>query len=155
MSNVHVRQARAGDVSAMIDLLGELFSIEADFTADMSLQRRGLSMLLEPANDSDVFVAEVDGELAGMCTIQTLISTAEGGPVGLVEDVTVKAGLRGQGVGTRLMEAAEAMAAERGLLRLQLLADHENWPAMGFYAKRGWSTTQLVCLRKKRMKAEG
>jgi ribosomal protein S18 acetylase RimI-like enzyme len=31
---------------------------------------------------------------------------------------------------------------------LQLLADKNNLPALNFYQKQGWQSTQLVCLRK-------
>ena len=46
-----------------------------------------------------------------MCTVQTLISTAEGGPVGLVEDVIVRADYRGHGIGARLL--TEAIVSEQ------------------------------------------
>jgi hypothetical protein len=45
------------------------------------------------------------------------------------------------------MQAVAAWAADRGLTRLQLLADRQNRPAMAFYRRTGWQTTQLVCLR--------
>jgi ribosomal protein S18 acetylase RimI-like enzyme len=45
--------------------------------------------------------------------------------------------LRGQGQGTRLMDAAEAMAKERGAVRATL--ETFTFQAPGFYAKRGYS----------------
>ena len=38
-------------------------------------------------------------------------------------------------------------AVDRGLSRLQLLADDRNRSAFDFYRKMGWRTTQLLCLR--------
>jgi GNAT superfamily N-acetyltransferase len=50
-------------------------------------------------------------------------------------------------VGRRLVNALVEWAADRGLTRLQLLADDRNRPALDFYRKMGWHTTQLLCLR--------
>jgi GNAT superfamily N-acetyltransferase len=84
-----------------------------------------------------------------MASIQTLISTAEGGPVGLVEDVVVAKSWRGRGIGQNLLEALGDWARQHGLTRLQLLADRHNRNALDFYAKDGWQPTALICLRKK------
>ena len=81
--------------------------------------------------------------MIGFCSVQTLISTAEGGPVGLIEDVVVAEGWRSNGVGRKLLEGAEAWARRRGCSRLQLLADQDNPPALGFYAHLGWQQTSL------------
>jgi ribosomal protein S18 acetylase RimI-like enzyme len=83
-----------------------------------------------------------------MCTVQTLISTAEGGPVGLLEDLVVAADFRHQGMGAKLLAGAVNWAECRGFKRLQLLADKNNQAALRFYEKQGWESTQLVCLRK-------
>lgn len=45
--------------------------------------------------------------IVGMATIQTLISTAEGGRVGLVEDVVVDESFRGKGIGKLLLAGIE------------------------------------------------
>jgi GNAT superfamily N-acetyltransferase len=82
-----------------------------------------------------------------MVSIQTLISTAQGGVVGLLEDLVVRTQSRGQGLGTRLLHAAQDWARTRGMTRVQLLADTANAPALRFYARHGWQGTQLVCLR--------
>jgi hypothetical protein len=39
-------------------------------------------------------------------------------------------------------------AVAHGLVRLKLLADGGNRPALAFYRKTGWQETQLICLRK-------
>ena len=82
-----------------------------------------------------------------MCTVQTLISTAEGGPVGVLEDLVVAADFRHQGIGAKLLAEAVTWAECRGLTRLQLLADKNNLAALRFYQKQGWESTQLVCLK--------
>ncbi len=142
-----IRPGRAEDVEELAGLLGQLFAIEADFAVNREKQRAGLRLLLDRP-DAFVAVADAGGAAVGMCSVQTLVSTAEGGPVGLVEDLVVHRDWRGRGLGARLLQAAEEWAEARGLLRLQLLADRENVPALRFYGKRGWDGTRLVCLRR-------
>jgi GNAT superfamily N-acetyltransferase len=62
--------------------------------------------------------------------------------------MVVSASYRGTGVGRRLMAAIEMWARQRGMTRLQLLADRTNFAALDFYDKMGWCPTQLICLRR-------
>jgi GNAT superfamily N-acetyltransferase len=148
--DVLIRPARPEDIPRMTDLLAELFSIETDFAPDVEKQIRGLSALVAgPPARSCVLVAEQGGMAVGMATVQTLVSTAEGGRVGLVEDLVVRRNLRGRGVGTQLIDAILRWARSQGLTRLQLLADRDNQQALDFYASRNWISTRLICLRRR------
>lgn len=144
-----VRPARADDIPGMCGLLAELFSIESDFSPDRQKQARGLDLLLNDSSGlSIVFVAEEDGEIVGMCSVQTLVSTAEGGPVGLLEDVIVRKQYRGKGVGKMLLSKVAGWCAGKNISRLQLLRDADNVDALKFYGANGWSETSLLCMRK-------
>jgi GNAT superfamily N-acetyltransferase len=142
-----IRQATVADIDTMSMLLAQLFSIEQDFTPNHSKQRHGLEKLLA-ASDAYVVVAEYEGEVVGMATLQVLISTAEGGLCGLIEDVVVSESYRGLGIGKILMAHLVRWAEEQGLTRLQLLADQENQPALMFYQSHGWSVTNLIALKR-------
>lgn len=143
---VFVRAARAADIDSLVNLLKTLFGVEQDFVFDLARQQRGLAMML--ANPQGcLLVAEEDGRVVGMCSGQLLVSTAEGGPALLVEDVVVDEQWRGRGVGRLLMEAVSRWAGERKVSRLQLLAARNNAPALAFYRRLGWKSTELICLR--------
>lgn len=145
-----IRSARSEDIPALCDLLRDLFSIEADFSPDRGKQTGALRQLINADGArSAVFVAELAGRVVGMCSVQTVISTAEGGPAALLEDLAVHQDLRGQGIGTRLLSAVHAWCDLRGITRMQLLADSDNHPALGFYDRRGWQPTSLVALRRR------
>ena len=147
--DILIRPARPEDIPRMCELLADLFSLETDFEVDVIKQMKGLSMLVSnPWGRAFVVVAVVDNSIVGMATVQTLISTAEGGHVGLVEDVIVDRQFRGRGVGTLLLEQIADWSRENGLKRLQLLADSDNRPALEFYSSLRWISTRLICLRK-------
>lgn len=144
-----VRPARVADVPAMAGLLAELFAIETEFAVDRAKQERGLRILIERSS-TGAWVAEAEGgEIVGMATAQTVISTAEGGESAWVEDVVVKQAWRGRGIGARLIDAVHTWCEGRGVLRMQLLADARNDTAMEFYSKKGWERTRMVAVRKK------
>ena len=140
-----IRDARLEDISAMARLLGQLFAIESDFAVREQAQTDGLFLLLR--QEACLLVAEEDGAVVGMVSIQTLVSTAEGGMVGLLEDLVVDEACRGKGIGSLLLRAALDRARNQGLTRVQLLADRNNEAALQFYSRRSFQGTQLVCLR--------
>ena len=147
--NFSVRRATSGDIPGMCDLLCELFSIESDFSPDREKQARGLKLLLsDTASTSIIIVADRGDEIIGMCSVQTLISTAQGGTVGLLEDVIVRREHRGEGIGKRLLSEAVAWCVSRHISRLQLLADADNDRALRFYARNNWAGSNLICMRK-------
>jgi GNAT superfamily N-acetyltransferase len=147
---INIRNAGSGDLDAMVEFLRELFSIESDFTFNRGKQYSGLSLMLDDCGKHRcIKLAEADGAVVGMVTAQMLISTAQGTPVALIEDMVVAAAHRGQGIGRQLMEAIEQWVHQHGASRMQLLAQRTNFAALEFYDKIGWVPTQLICLRKK------
>lgn len=142
-----VRPAMHEDLESLVILLEALFSIEEDFAIDQEKQRSGLELMLNNDRGRILVATTADGTVVGMCSGQLMISTAEGGPAALIEDVFVLEGWRGQGIGAKLMDGISAWARDNEAGRLQLLADSENEPALDFYSYLGWQTTQLICLR--------
>jgi len=141
-----IRSAQPADIPALVGLLQELFALEQDFAFDADKQAQGLDLLLQ--SNALVLVAEAEGQVWGMVSLQILLSTADGGPVGLLEDLVVTEKARGLGIGQALLQELTLQANKLGLLRLQLLADRDNQPALHFYQQQGWVRTQLVALRK-------
>jgi len=152
------RMATPADIPALIELLRELTALEADFAFAYAEHLRGLELLVAAQPATCVLVAcgrtgvadaNADGErIVGMCTGQTVISTAAGALSVWVEDVVVSSALRGAGIGGLLLSALEAWARERGAARMQLLADKDNLRALEFYGKQGWRQTNFGCWRK-------
>jgi len=137
-----IRKALAADIPVMADLLAELFSLEPDFPIVKTAQLQGLTLLLQEPN-AFVFVAESLGQVVGMVSLQSHISTGFGVRDLLLEDLVVTHTLRGQGIGTMLLQTAEKTAKEIGCLRLRLSADEHNTPTTVFYAQHGWKPGRM------------
>ena len=142
-----IRPASSGDLSTMTRLLQELFTIETEFEVDTEKQRYGLEMLLD-SSSAEVWVAERYGRVVGMVTVQLVVSTAEGGLSGLLEDLVVSSAYRRRGLGKALLSTAMKWAREQGATRIQLLADGRNVPAIIFYRKQDWKQTNMIALRR-------
>jgi GNAT superfamily N-acetyltransferase len=140
--------ARAADLPAMADLLGELFTLESDFAPERERQIAGLQLILDHPASGRLFVVRVDGRVAGMANALFTISTALGAPVLLLEDVIIARGQRGSGLGRALVEHVLGWARSQGMARVTLLADRDNAAALAFYAKIGFSGSAMSVLRR-------
>ncbi len=145
---MRIDAARVEDVPALVVLLGELFSIEQDFSPDPERQARGLRLLLDQPERARIFVARDNpGTAVGMVSAQLVVSTAEGAYSAWIEDMVVAASHRGRGIGRALLGATLDWAREQGATRAQLLADLDNAPALAFYRRLGWRATRLNAQR--------
>ena len=142
-----IRKALPADIDGILPLLKQLFSIEQDFEFTEERQRAGVKLMLE-SDRSIILIFEEKKRIIGMVSGQVLISTAEGKPALLIEDLVIMAEYRGRGIGGELLAAAGVWGRERGADRMQLLADCSNFKGLRFYDKNGWNRTNLVCLRK-------
>ncbi len=145
--NICYRFAQPDDLPYLVDFLAMLFSLEEDFTFSADKQQKGLHMLLQ-SERSTIFVAHDDHNLVGRVTGQITISTAEGGPSLLIEDLVVTPSHRNMGIGKTLLEHVSNWGIKHKAKRKQLLADRSNRVALDFYGHNDWATTNLICLRK-------
>lgn len=140
--------ATENDLPQLADLLAELFTLESDFGPERDKQLRGLRLILDRPEQGRLFVARISGKVAGMVNALITISTAEGGRVLLLEDVIVNREYRGRGLGRELVEHVLAWAKVEDMVRVTLLADRDNHPALGFYHRLGFVHSNMVVLRK-------
>ena len=144
MSTFTIDEATFQDLSQLSQLLNELFTIEKDFTPNLERQQQGLKLLLEHPESTHLLVARNMQNIAiGMCSVQLVISTAQGSYAAWIEDLIVTKDFQQQGIAKALLQAAMRWADTQGVTRLQLLVDMENQRALEFYQHLGWKTTQL------------
>jgi len=147
--DIIIKDALPVDIDQLLPLLAQLFAIEKDFEFNPGSQARGLRLMLDGCGKHrTVKVAWMNDKIVGMCTAQTRISTALGNISAVVEDLIVDRKYRKKGIATRLMSAIEDWAVNKGIKSISLLADKGNHDGLGFYNKKAWKRTSLICLVK-------
>ncbi|PLY09741.1 MAG: GNAT family N-acetyltransferase [Arcobacter sp.] len=142
-NNLQVCEASKDEVSDLVNLLKDLFSIEKDFTFNEENHAKGLSLLIDEPNHI-VIIGKFEEELVAMITIQTVISTVKGSKVGLIEDFIVKDDFRDMGIGTHLFSYIKEYAKANGFTRLQLVCDNDNEVAKEFYRNKKFEESNLT-----------
>jgi GNAT superfamily N-acetyltransferase len=90
----------------------------------------------------DVFVADLNGEVVGICQVMVFPHFQHtGGWCAELETVHVRSDVRGQGVGAKLLAAAEALARAEGCYRTQLTSRNVREDAHRFYRANGFELT--------------
>ena len=149
MSVMEIDFAADADIDAMADLLHELFTLESDFRPQRKKQLAALRWILDHPDHGRLFVLRDGGRVIGMANALISISTAEGGPVLILEDVIVAASHRDGGHGRCLVEHVMAWAATEGMSRVTLLADRDNIAALRFYRMLGFEESAMVVRRRR------
>ncbi|TKB06871.1 GNAT family N-acetyltransferase [Desulforhopalus sp. IMCC35007] len=67
----------------------------------------------------------------------------------VIEDFIVEKDIRGSGIGTNLMEAAEKKAKELNCSYIMLITDTDREESQNFYKKLGYSTDEYCAFKKK------
>lgn len=141
--------ATKADIPQLVDLLGTLFSIEADFVPNADKQRRAVEMILGDPRIGVIYVAREAGRVVGMVSTLYTVSTAEGGKSAWLEDMVVLPECRGRGVGAELLEYAVVGAREAGVRRITLLSDEDNALVHAVYAAEGFQFSGMRPMRLK------
>jgi GNAT superfamily N-acetyltransferase len=136
---VAVRHARPADAPRLIELL-EAGSLRpgAEDTNDVGPYAAALREIdADPRNT--VLVAEVEGEVVGMCQVIFFRHIhSQGGLCAEVESVHVAADWRSRGVGGVLLESAAERARAAGCYRVQLTSNKQRPDAHRFYLRHGF-----------------
>ncbi|MEU8419921.1 GNAT family N-acetyltransferase [Micromonospora sp. NPDC048835] len=154
-----VRAARLSDVPALVEL--RLANAEAHLALDPDVYRlpqreavvAHFTALLSDATSRDaVLVAEQDGQVVGMVEVLRLpeppahqILRPE--PSAQVHTVVLDE-VRGRGVGSALLDAADRWAAEHGLSYLSAGIHHQNADAVRFYRRHGYAPSGTSWVRR-------
>ena len=132
-----IREATASDAALIVEMIRELADFEreldlVDITPD-DLVRDGFG-----ENPSfHALVAEWDGQAAAYILYFFTYSTWAGRPSLFVEDLFVRAGFRGKGIGTALLKRMAAIACERKCYGMRWEVLNWNSAAIDFYHALG------------------
>jgi GNAT superfamily N-acetyltransferase len=136
-----VRPMEIADVAAAVQLLRE-GSLMPEYEDATRLEDYWSALEETRRQRGDVYVAELDGDVVGLCQVIIFQHFQHaGGWCAEIESVHVRSDLRSQGIGALLLGAAEALAEERGCYRIQLTSRNVRLDAHRFYLANGYGQT--------------
>ena len=141
--------ATAKDLPQMVELLGVLFTDEAEFQPDSAKQKRALEAILGNPTVGKLFVAREGKRVVAMASLLYTVSTAEGGKAALFEDLVVHPDERKRGIGEALLKHVVEQARADGVLRITLLTDMQNERAQAMYRRVGFVGSPMKPMRLK------
>lgn len=142
-----IRTAHIDDLESLIYLLNQLFSQDIEFEADYEKQKNGLKEILENPGIGEILVLTIDGIITGMVSLLYSISTALGGKAAVLEDMIIDKNFRGKNYGKELINEAIRFARDKNVLRITLLTDFNNDPAINFYSNAGFVKSKMIPMR--------
>jgi ribosomal protein S18 acetylase RimI-like enzyme len=151
------RKMTAPDVTDAFSMLSEFLSGDEHYRAsskaygDRGIQglNDALYLFLEHPDLGFVWMAYDGDDVAGVCVICYAVSTSMGSLVAKLDDVSVKADRRGQGVGTELLEKLKEQLRKEAVTRIDVGVHLENPEARNFYEKLGFiplNEERLACV---------
>jgi len=137
MPNLRIAPATEDDIPAILDLIRALAEYEKLSHLVAATEQRLRDTLFGARPAAEALLAHWDGECAGFAIFFSTYSTFLAQPGLYLEDLYVKAHLRGKGIGLALLKRLAEIAHERGCGRLDWEVLNWNEPAIRFYKKLG------------------
>ena len=146
-NQARVEPATLEDLTQLIQMAMDLFEMEGDFEPSHEKQERGLRLILEEPSRGRIFVLRNDDLIIGMVNILFTISTAEGGLVLVLEDFFIHPSHRGQGYGSKLLDAVREFALAKDFRRITLLTDKISEESQRFFTRNGFVFSKMIPMR--------
>jgi GNAT superfamily N-acetyltransferase len=127
------KPADAPELAALIRLLGH--------TVDEKGVRERINLLA--ADELAPLVATLDKKVVGLCGISLMVAIHRDQPVARISILVVAEDARGQGIGRRLVEAAEARLRELGCAMVEITSNDRLTEAHAFYRAMGYERTSI------------
>ena len=108
--------------------------------------RSALEMFVDHPEMGFVWVAREGADVVACCVVCYAISTSRGGLVAKLDDVNVRPGLEGHGIGGAMLDALKEELRRVGVSRIDTATHFENPRARRFYERHGFAS-----LREERM----
>lgn len=134
---MEIRLAKPADLPTLLPIVERFWAFEKLPWAQVDVSAV-LGALLEDANHGCVLMAVHDDQVIGYLTLTFGYSIEHGGRDSLVDELYLEPAARGQGTGTRLLDAAAEFCRALGITRMHLEVDHTNPRAHALYARLGF-----------------
>jgi len=138
-----IREGVVSDAQILAQLLGDL-----DYpNTPEAIAERVVKMATNP--DSCLLVAEADGKVVGFISLHYIPQIALAGEFCRISYLCVSDQCRGGGIGQKLLDEAERLAAERGCDRMEVHSHTRRVRAHQFYARAQYEESPKYLLKKR------
>ena len=137
LSVLRIRSATWED----LDALAPLFDAYRQFyeqAPDLAGAHRYLGERLRNEQSVVLLCDDAAGQLLGFCQLYPSFCSVEAAPIYTLYDLFVSPGARRGGVGRALLLAAQTLAREHGMARMDLTTARTNRAAQSVYESLGW-----------------
>lgn len=131
-----VRSATAADIPILVELMREFYA-EAGYALDEGWAGASFLALLEDDALGRVWVAYCDSQPAGYAVLTVRFAMEYGGLDGFIDDLFIRPGSRGKGLGRAALDALVAECGRRGVLALHVEVGRDNGVAQTLYRSYG------------------
>lgn len=137
-----IREGTVQDAPVLAQLLGDL-----DYpNRSEAIAERVAKMAVNP--DSRLLVAETEGQAVGFISLHFIPQIALAGEFCRISYLCVSDHARGSGIGQKLLDEAEHLAADRGCDRMEVHSHTRRVRAHTFYARAQYEESPKYLLKK-------
>lgn len=142
-----IRGVTRDDYQGILSLLKQLWP-------DKTLNEDRTRLVFEHGLQQDIYLcAEIGGEVVGFCSIVIKHSLWQEGKIAYVSELVVDEKVRGNKIGTALLERAMELSEESGCKRIELDSAFHRQKAHEFYSSMGFE--KRAYLFSKTLESEG
>jgi len=137
MTEITLRKIAAADLPELLALYGQP-SFNDGRVASLD-EAAAIFARIETYPDYAIYFAETGGEVVGSLALMIIDNIAHWGkPTAMIENVVVREGRQGAGIGGAMMRAACEMAAAKGAYKVALSSNLRNERGHAFYEGLGF-----------------
>ncbi len=132
-----IRSATSNDVGTLVDLMTDFYA-EANHPLPPAQATRAFQALLAEHQLGAIWLAEDATTAVGHVVLTLSFSMDAGGLRAFIDDLYVRPGSRGRGVGAALLAAVQSACVERGVQALHVEVGADNLTARRLYERAGY-----------------
>jgi ribosomal protein S18 acetylase RimI-like enzyme len=142
-----LRPAEVADADALLEMMRGLYTVLRTPLEDRSAA--ALRELLRDPSLGRVWLIEAGAEVVGYAVLTFAYSLEFGGRVGVLDELYVKEGFRGRGVGSAVLRLIEAVCPALGVRAVSLEVARDDSRAQAVYRKAGFRERSNYALVKR------
>lgn len=135
--DVTIRPCLETDVASVVEMMRDFYAIDA-YPMDEKHSAEMLSEFITDEKHGGVWLITSDEKDIGYIILTTIFSFEYGGWIGFVDELYIKDGFRGRGIGKTAIGFIICEAKTRGLKLLYLEVEPHNESAKKLYLKNGF-----------------